>query len=121
MELGETWFLLFFLLMVYLISPSVDNAPLSSELRAARAVSDVGIEAVPAGTYQETSPYILLQTQADPVLPVESQLEIISYLDWSKSGLQSQDLLKVKLVEVANFNILYLHPDDSSCPYLGWS
>ena len=76
---------------------------------------------MPAGTYQETSPYILLQSSGYSVLPVESQSEIISYLDWSKAGLQSQDLLKVKLVEVAKFNILYLHPDDSSCPYLGWS
>ena len=101
----------------------MDNCPLSPELRAIRAESDVGIEAVPAGTYQETNPYILLLQSSDttlPLLPVEPQPEIINYLDWSKAGLEPQDLLKVKLVEVATFNTLYLHPADSSCQYIGW-
>ena len=85
---------------------------------AARAASDVGIEAVPAGTYQENNPYLLLQTS---VTSVESQSEVITYLDWSRAGLQPEDLLRVKIVEVANFNTLYLHPDDSSSQYLGQS
>ena len=100
----------------------MDNCPLSPELRAIRAESDVGIEAVPPGTYQETNPYILLQSPdaSLPILPVESQPEIINYLDWSQAGLEPQILLKVKLVEVATFDTLYLHPADSSCQYLGW-
>ena len=81
---------------------------------------DAGIEPVPFGTYQETNPYILLQSDSElTVLPVEPQPEIINYLDWSKAGLEPQNLLKVKLVEVATFNTLYLHPADSSCQYLG--
>ena len=75
---------------------------------------------MPCGTYQEFNPYILLQTAATSDLPEEPQPETINYLDWSLAGLQSQDLLRVKLVEVENFNTLYLHPDDSSCQYLGW-
>ena len=98
------------------------NCPVSPELRAIRAECDVGIEPVPSGTYQETNPYILLQSHSElTLLPVEPQPEIINYLDWSKAGLEPQDLLKVKLVEVATFNTLYLHPADSSCQYLGWS
>ena len=91
---------------------------------AARAASDVGIEAVPAGTYQENNPYLLLQTSVTSVsslLTGESQSEVITYLDWSRAGLQPEDLLRVKIVEVANFNTLYLHPDDSSSQYLGQS
>ena len=77
---------------------------------------------MPAGTYQETNPYILLQShsQVTALLPVEPQAEMINYLDWSKAALQPQDLLRVRLVEVAAFNTLYLHPADSSCQYLGW-
>ena len=95
---------------------------LSSELRAERAESDVGIEAVPAGSYQETNPYLLLQSSTpSSLLPVESQPERINYLDWSRADLLPGHLLRVKIVEVANFNTLYLHPDDSSSQYLGWS
>ena len=80
----------------------------------------MGIEAVPAGTYEETNPYLLLQTSVPSLLSVESQPEILTYLDWDKAGLQPQDLLRVKIVEVADFKTLYLHPDDSSSQYLGW-
>ena len=87
----------------------VADCLLSSELRAFRAAYDVGIEAVPAGTYQETNnPYLLLQSS-----------EMINFLDWTRAGLQPGDLLRVKIVEVANSNTLYLHPDDSSSQYLG--
>ena len=97
------------------------QCPLSSELRAERAASDVGIEAVPAGSYQETNPYLLLQSSTpSSLLPVESQPERINYLDWSRAGLLPGHLLRVKIVEVVNFNTLYLHPDDSSSQYLGW-
>ena len=66
----------------------VDNSPLSPELKAIRAKIDVGIEAVPAGSYQETNPYILLQShsQVTALLPVEPQPEMINYLDWSQAG-----------------------------------
>ena len=74
---------------------------------------------MPYGTYQEFNPYILLQTSATSLLPVEPQPEIINYLDWSQAGLKSEDLLRVKVIEVENFSTLYLHPDDSSCQYLG--
>ena len=94
-----------------------------------RAATDVGIEAVPAGTYQETNPYILLQpslpslpslSSLSSLLPVEPQPEVLTYLDWERAGLQPQDLLRVKIVEVADFKTLYLHPDDDSSQYLGW-
>ena len=106
-------------LLIDLLSLLVDTCHLSPELRAIREESDVGIEAVPAGSYQETNPYLLLQASVSALLPVEPPPETINYLDWSQAGLESQDMLKVKLVEVATFNTLYLHPDDSSCQYLG--
>ena len=83
----------------------------------------MGIEAVPAGTYEETNPYLLLQTSLPSLpslLPVQPQPELLTYLDWERAGLQPQDLLRVKIVEVADFKTLYLHPDDSSSQYLGW-
>ena len=71
-------------------------------------------------TYQETNPYLLLQSSTpSSLLPVESQPERINYLDWSRADLLPGHLLRVKIVEVVNFNTLYLHPDDSSSQYLG--
>ena len=43
----------------------------------------------------------------------------LTFPEWSKSGLQPGDRLKVKIVEIKNFRSVFLHPDDPSCQYLG--
>ena len=78
-----------------------------------------GIEAVPAGTYQETNPYVLIQSSSSPS-PCE-RVDSIKHLDWAETGLQPGDRLRVRVVDVENFNTVFLHPADPSCPYLGES
>ena len=77
---------------------------------------DQGIEAVPAGTYKEKNPFLLLQSAASEE---EQPGSDVTFLDWAKSGLQSGDKLRVKIVDIQNFKTLFLHPNDPSCQYLG--
>ena len=78
-----------------------------------------GLEVVPAGTYKERNPYLLLQEIPGGEEETEEPGRNLTFPEWSKSGLQPGDRLRVKIVEIKNFRTVFLHPNDPSCQYLG--
>ena len=104
-----------------LSSVTVDDFKPSKALMELRENLVGGIEAVPAGTYQETNPYVLIQSSSSPSLSPSERVDSINHLDWAETGLQPGDRLRVRVVDVENFNTVFLHPADPSCPYLGES
>ena len=68
---------------------------------------------VPARTYRERNPFLLLTNS-----PAQSDIQI-SYLDWARSELSPGDLVRVNIVDVISFNTVFINLTDPPCEYLG--